>query len=57
MNREYVSIKIVEITLGIAVDERMSDLVVNLVETVDPKIPVTTILKRGLDVVWEPRSG
>ena len=50
-NRKYVPIKIVEITLGLAVDELMNDLIIDLAHAIDPKIRVTRILKRGLDVV------
>ena len=50
-NRKYVPIKIVEITLGLAVDKHMNDLIIDIAHEIDPKIQVTMILKQGLDVV------
>ena len=47
----YISVRIVEITLGLAVDNYMNDLIIDLAHAIDPSISVTRILKRGLDVV------
>ena len=54
-NKSYVSVKIKEITLGLEVDRRLHNLVIDFAHTVDPELPVTKILKRGLDVVGESR--
>jgi hypothetical protein len=56
MGHEYVPIKIVEIILGLEVDEFMNDLIIDLAYAIDPNIQVTRILKRGLDVVCGARS-
>ena len=53
-NRDYVRVRIKEITLGLAVDECLHDLIIDLVGTIDPDLLVTRILKNGLDTVWEP---
>lgn len=50
-NKDYVRVNIVEITLGLAVEANMHDLVIDLARTVDPSLPVTRILKSGLDVI------
>ena len=54
-NRDYVRVRIKEITLGLAVDEHVHDLIIDLAGTIDPDLPVTSIIKDGLDTVWEPR--
>jgi hypothetical protein len=50
-NRKYIPVKIVEITLGLEVKTLTNDLIIDITHAIDPKIRVTRIQKRGLDVV------